>query len=160
VLLTPAEGEPFFPFDDLLSDRARRALTLARNEALRRGHEPAGPEHLLLGLLNERQNVAANILAGFGIGANDVGSALDELPVPEATAALDDVIEWAAAEAQRLGHKTIGTEHLLLGVLREGSRVASVCERLNVDPPSLRAYVLDILAGRPPRKITPEPRRQ
>jgi ATP-dependent Clp protease ATP-binding subunit ClpC len=117
------------------NDRIRDALTLARDEATRLRHEYVGPEHLLLGLAREGEGVASAVVASLGVGWPAVVSALEQHlepgHVPNAgpdlpyTSRAKTVLEYAMASATDLGHAHVGTEHLLLGIAREGESVAA-----------------------------------
>jgi ATP-dependent Clp protease ATP-binding subunit ClpC len=116
------------------SERARRVLTLAQEEAQHFNHTYIGTEHILLGLLREEEGVGAKVLANLGVGLNKARSAVEfiigrgEKPSTGEiglTPRAKRVIELAIDEARHLGHNYIGTEHLLLGLLREGGGVAS-----------------------------------
>ena len=116
------------------SERARRVLTLAQEEAQHFNHTYIGTEHILLGLLREEEGVGAKVLASLGVGLNKARSAVEfiigrgEKPSTSEiglTPRAKRVIELAIDEARHLGHNYIGTEHLLLGLLREGGGVAS-----------------------------------
>ncbi len=116
------------------SERARRVLTLAQEEAQHFNHTYIGTEHILLGLLREDEGVGAKVLANLGVGLNKARSAVEfiigrgEKPGTGEiglTPRAKRIIELAIDEARHLGHNYIGTEHLLLGLLREGGGVAS-----------------------------------
>ncbi|MFN3974755.1 MAG: Clp protease N-terminal domain-containing protein, partial [Dehalococcoidia bacterium] len=139
------------------SERARRVLSLAQEEAMRFNHNYIGTEHLLMGLVRETEGVAARVLANLGVDANKVRSAVEfiigrgERPVsPESiglTPRAKKVIELAVDEARRLGHHYIGTEHLLIGLLREGEGVAAgVLESLGVSLEKVRNETQRILS--------------
>ena len=111
------------------SERARRVLTLAQEEAQHFNHNYIGTEHILLGLVREEEGVAAKVLINLGVGLNRVRSAVEfiigrgEKPSSGQvglTPRAKRVIELAIDEARRLDHNYIGTEHLLLGLLSEG----------------------------------------
>ena len=119
---------------DKFSERARRVLTLAQEEAQRLNHSYIGTEHILLGLVREEEGVAARILVNMGVGLAKMRSAVEyvigpgEKPSVGATGLTSRakrIIELAIDEARQLGHSYIGTEHLLLGLLREGEGVAA-----------------------------------
>ena len=124
------------------SERARRVLTLAQNEAQRFNHNYIGTEHILLGLVGETEGVVARVLKNLGIDLSKVRAAVEfiigrgEKPVHGEiglTPRAKKVIELAVDEARRMNHSYIGTEHLLAGLLREGEGVASgVLESLGV----------------------------
>jgi ATP-dependent Clp protease ATP-binding subunit ClpC len=116
------------------SERARRVLTLAQEEAQNFNHSYIGTEHILLGLLREDEGVGAKVLANLGVSLSKARSAVEfiigrgEKPVTGEiglTPRAKRVIELAIDEARHLGHNYIGTEHLLLGLLREGGGVAA-----------------------------------
>jgi ATP-dependent Clp protease ATP-binding subunit ClpC len=152
------------------TDRARRAGHLAQDEARLLRHDYVGPEHLLLSLLYEEEGVAAKALASLGISREDVRFQVEEIighgqssgvgPIAF-TAAARTAMELSLREALALGHHYIGTEHLLLGLLREGEGegqgqgegegegqgiAAQVLTRLGTDHARVRERVLDLLA--------------
>ena len=141
---------------DKFTERARRVLTLAQEEALRFNHNYIGTEHLLLGLVREGEGVAAKVLSNMGVELNKVRSAVefiigrgDRQVMGEIglTPRAKKVIELAVDEARRLGHHYIGTEHLLLGLVREGEGIAAgVLESLGVSLDKVRAEVTRILS--------------
>ena len=124
---------------DKFTDRARKVLTLAQEEAQRFNHNYIGTEHLLLGLVREGEGVAARVLENMGVELPKVRTAVEfiigrgDRPVVGEiglTPRAKRVIELAIDEARRLGHNYIGTEHLLLGLVREGEGIAAgVLER-------------------------------
>lgn len=144
---------------DRFTERARAVLTLAQEEAQRFNHNYIGPEHLLLGMVREGEGVAAKVLANLGVELSSVREAVEDIldrgetqPVGEIglTPRSKKVIELSVDEARRLGHHYIGTEHLLLGILRQDSGIAAgVLERLGVNLDQARAEVLKILIGSP-----------
>ena len=116
------------------SERARKVLTYAQEEAQHLNHSYIGTEHILLGLLREEEGVAAKVLTNLGAGLNKVRASVEFIigrgEKPSAgetglTPRARRVIELAIDEARYLGHNYIGTEHLLLGLLREGEGIAS-----------------------------------
>ena len=132
------------------SERARRVLSLAQEEALRFNHNYIGTEHILLGLVRETEGVAARVLSNLGIELSKVRSAVEfiigrgEKPVSGENIGLTPrakrVIELAVDEARRMSHHYIGTEHLLIGLMREGEGVAAgVLESLGVTLDKARA---------------------
>ncbi|MCH7484189.1 MAG: ATP-dependent Clp protease ATP-binding subunit [Chloroflexi bacterium] len=143
------------------SERARRVLSLAQEEALRFNHNYIGTEHLLLGLVREGEGVAAKVLANLGVELNKVRSAVEFIIGRGDRAVMGEigltprakkVIELAVDEARRLGHHYIGTEHLLLGLVREGEGIAAgVLESLGVSLDKVRAEVTRILAQSMPQ---------
>ena len=146
---------------DKFTERARRVLTLAQEEAQRFNHNYIGTEHLLLGLVREGDGVAAKVLANLGVELSKVRSAVefiigrgDRAAVGEIglTPRAKKVIELAVDEARRLNHHYIGTEHLLLGLVREGEGIAaSVLESLGVNLERVRAETTRILSQSVPQ---------
>ena len=146
---------------DKFTERARRVLTLAQEEAQRFNHNYIGTEHLLLGLVREGDGVAAKVLANLGVELSKVRSAVefiigrgDRAAVGEIglTPRAKKVIELAVDEARRLNHHYIGTEHLLLGLVREGEGIAaSVLESLGVNLERVRAETTRILSQSMPQ---------
>ncbi len=138
------------------TDRARRVVVLAQEEARLLDHDHIGTEHVLLGLLSEGDGVGARALASFGISVEPVrerlrdmigesarGSVAEHIPF---TPRAKKVLELSLREALQLGHDHIGTEHILLGLLREGGGAAAeVLVELGVDLPSARAAVVTLL---------------
>src|SRR6266545_1740526 len=149
---------------DKFTERARRVLTLAQEEALRFNHNYIGTEHLLLGLVREGEGVAAKVLANLGVELNKVRSAVEFIIGRGDRAVMGEigltprakkVIELAVDEARRLGHHYIGTEHLLLGLVREGEGIAAgVVESLGVSLDKVRAEVTRILSQSMPQGAT------
>ncbi len=141
---------------DKFTERARKVLTLAQEEAQRFNHNYIGTEHLLLGLVREGDGVAAKVLANMGVELNKVRSAVefiigrgDRMVMGEIglTPRAKKVIELAVDEARRLNHHYIGTEHLLLGLVREGEGIAAgVLESLGVSLDKVRAQVIHVLS--------------
>ncbi len=137
------------------SERARRALTYAQEEAQRFNHNYIGTEHILLGLVRETDGVAAKVLMNLDVDLNKVRSAVEFIigrggKTSSAEVGLTPrakkVIELAVDEARRLNHTYVGTEHLLLGLLREGEGVAGgVLESLGVSLDRARAETTRIL---------------
>ncbi len=146
---------------DKFTERARRVLTLAQEEAQRFNHNYIGTEHLLLGLVREGDGVAAKVLANLGVELNKVRSAVefiigrgDRSTMGEIglTPRAKKVIELAVDEARRLNHHYIGTEHLLLGLVREGEGIAAgVLESLGVNLERVRAETTRILSQSVPQ---------
>ena len=134
-----------------LTERSRRAVVLARDEARRLGHDRVGPEHLLLGVLREGRNVAAQSLVSLGITLDRAREVVESVvdrggeSEPEErspTAPLEGVVELARREARRLGHDYTGTEHLLLGLAAEPGGVAErVLFGLGAEPEKIRREV-------------------
>jgi ATP-dependent Clp protease ATP-binding subunit ClpC len=133
------------------SERARRVLTLAQEEAQRFNHANIGPEHILLGIVGESDGVAAKVLVNLGVSLNKVRSAVEFIighgeAGSRAEVGLSPgakrVIELAIDEARYIGHNYIGTEHLLLGLLREGEGIAArVLDSLGVTLEKVRAEI-------------------
>ncbi|TET49058.1 MAG: ATP-dependent Clp protease ATP-binding subunit [Dehalococcoidia bacterium] len=143
------------------SERARRVLTIAQEEARQMNHSYIGTEHVLLGLAREEEGVAAKVLTNLGVSLNKVRSAVEfissrgERPSTGETGLTPRakrVIELAIDEARQLGHNYIGTEHLLLGLLREGEGVAAgVLDSLGVTLERARAATAQVLSQGVPR---------
>jgi Clp amino terminal domain, pathogenicity island component len=135
--------------------RARRAVVLAREEARTLGHDHLGTEHLLLGLLAEGQGVAAQALQQAGISLDAARAEIMEITdcgrdIPKGhipfTLRAKKVLELALREAFHLNHHFLGTEHILLGLIREGQGVgAQVLVKLGANLRDLRASVLALL---------------
>src|SRR3989449_462419 len=140
---------------DKVTDRARTSLKLAQEEAQRFNHNYIGTEHLLLGLVREGEGVAAKVLGNLGVELNKVRSAVEFIiGRGDRTVAGDigltprakKVIELSVDEARRLNHHYIGTEHLLLGLVREGEGIAAgVLESLGVSLDKVRSQVIYVL---------------
>ena len=141
---------------DRLTERARRVLGLAEEEARSMNHNYVGTEHLLLALVGEGEGVAAKALGNLGVEVEKVRTAIEfiigrgEHPVTDKiglTPRAKKVIGLAADEARRLGHHYIGTEHLLLSLVDDGEGVgAGILEGLGVTPEAARAEVTRALA--------------
>jgi ATP-dependent Clp protease ATP-binding subunit ClpC len=141
------------------SERARRVLSLANEEAQRFNHNYIATEHILLGLVRETDGVAAKVLSNLGVERNKVRSAVEFIIGRGERAATGEkgltprtkkVVELAVDEARRLNHHYIGTEHLLIGLLREGEGVAAgVLESLQVNLDKVRAETSRILTQSP-----------
>jgi ATP-dependent Clp protease ATP-binding subunit ClpC len=137
------------------TERACRVLSLAQEEAQRFNHNYIGTEHLLLGLVCENDGVAAKVLANLGVELNKVRSTVEFIIGRGDQTMLGDigltprskrVIELAADEARLLGHRYIGTEHLLLGLVRKGEGItAGVLESLGVTLERVRAETIRVL---------------
>ena len=141
------------------SERARRVLSLANEEAQRFNHNYIGTEHILLGLVRETDGVAAKVLSNLGVELDKVRSAVEFIigrgekttsGEKGLTPRTKKVVELAVDEARRLNHNFIGTEHLLIGLLREGEGVAAgVLESLQVNLDKVRAETSRILTQSP-----------
>lgn len=139
------------------TDRARRVIVLAQEEARGLKHNYIGTEHLLLGLIHEGDGVAAKAMEMSGLNLEEVRGAVIELigegekPVEghiPFTPRAKRVFELSFREALQLGHNYIGTEHLLLGLLKEGDGVAAqVLHKLGADPSKIRKNVMQLLQG-------------
>ena len=133
--------------------RAQQVLTLARKEAERFNHNYVGPEHLLLGLIKLGEGVAVNVLQKMGVdleivrmevekhvGSHPETNMIGNIPY---TPRVKKVLALAGKEAKALNHSYVGTEHILLGLLREGEGVAArVLKSLEVDPARTRNEIL------------------
>jgi hypothetical protein len=141
------------------TDRARRVLVLAQEEARFLEHNFIGTEHLLLGLVREGDGVAARALDELGIGLDDVRQRVKETigpagspttSSPPFTPRAKKVLELSLREALQLQHNYIGTEHILLGLVREGEGVAAqVLVSLGADLSRTRQKVIDLLGTDP-----------
>src|SRR5258708_2865507 len=141
---------------DTFTERARKVLSLAQEEAQRFQHNYIGTEHLLLGLVREGEGVAAKILSNLGVELTKVRSAVefivgrgDRIVLGESglTPRAKKVIELAVDEARRLNHHYIGTEHLLLGLVREGEGIAAgVLQSLGVNLEKVRTQTIQVLS--------------
>jgi ATP-dependent Clp protease ATP-binding subunit ClpA len=139
------------PFDRF-NDRAKRVLALAQDEAIRFNHNYIGVEHLLLGLVREGEGVAARVLNSMGVDMSRVRNAVEAmLGRGDSTTSPSEitlsprtkkVVELAIDESRKLGHGAVGTEHLLLGILREGGSLATgVLQSLGVELEKVRLNV-------------------
>ncbi|WP_312796314.1 ATP-dependent Clp protease ATP-binding subunit [Kocuria sp.] len=139
------------------TDRARRVVVLAQEEARMLNHNYIGTEHLLLGLIHEGEGVAAKALESMGITLSAAREQVQDIigPGQQApsghipfTPRAKKVLEHSLREALQLGHNYIGTEHILLGIIRAGEGVASqVLVKLGADPGKVRATVLELISG-------------
>ena len=139
------------------TDRARRVIVLAQEEARALNHNYMGTEHILLGLIKEGEGVAAKALESMGINLEDVRREVEEIighgsqPVTghiPFTPRAKKVLELSLREGLQMGHKYIGTEFLLLGLIREGEGVAAqVLIKLGADLPRVRQQVIQLLSG-------------
>src|SRR5579863_8245457 len=139
------------------TDRARRVVVLAQEEARMLNHNYIGTEHILLGLIHEGEGVAAKALESLGISLEAVRQQVEEIigqgqqaPTgsPPFTPRAKKVLELSLREALQLGHKYIGTEHMLLGLVREGEGVAAqVLISLGADLAKVRQQVIQLLSG-------------
>ncbi|MFD4461137.1 ATP-dependent Clp protease ATP-binding subunit [Nocardia sp. NPDC058480] len=139
------------------TDRARRVVVLAQEEARMLNHNYIGTEHILLGLIHEGEGVAAKSLESLGISLEGVRSQVEEIigqgqQAPSGhipfTPRAKKVLELSLREALQLGHNYIGTEHILLGLIREGEGVAAqVLVKLGADLNRVRQQVIQLLSG-------------
>ena len=154
---------------DRFTQRARRVLSLAQQEAERMRHSYIGTEHLLLGLILEEGGVAGRVLRELGLEAGRVQEIVERLTgygqahgaKLELTPGTQQVLEYAIDEARKMGHHYIGTEHLLLGLVRQGEGVAmDVLRKLGVTSEQIRRQTRRVLQesspGTPQRQQPPE----
>ncbi len=145
---------------DKFTERVRKVIYLAREEAARLQHDYIGTEHLLLGVIREGEGIAATVLNNLGLDLdrirqeveNMVSAAGGTMTIGEIpfTPRAKRVLELAVEEARSLGHNYVGTEHLLLGLIREGEGVAAkVLLELGVDRKRVREETLKLLGGTP-----------
>ncbi|MEV5652675.1 ATP-dependent Clp protease ATP-binding subunit [Nocardia sp. NPDC052254] len=149
------------------TDRARRVVVLAQEEARMLNHNYIGTEHILLGLIHEGEGVAAKSLESLGISLEGVRSQVEEIigqgqQAPSGhipfTPRAKKVLELSLREALQLGHNYIGTEHILLGLIREGEGVAAqVLVKLGADLNRVRQQVIQLLSGYQGSKESVEP---
>lgn len=146
------------------TDRARRVLELAQEEASAYNHGFVGTEHILLGLISEGEGVAAKALESLGVSLEAVRAKVEQTigiaeraprGSPLFTPRAKKVLELSLREALQLGHSYIGTEHILLGLVREGEGTASrILIGLGAEPGAVRIRVIDTMSGHIPN---PEP---
>ncbi|MFL6171348.1 MAG: Clp protease N-terminal domain-containing protein, partial [Marmoricola sp.] len=139
------------------TDRARRVVVLAQEEARMLSHNYIGTEHILLGLIHEGDGIAAKALESLGISLEGVRAQVEEIigqgqQAPSGhipfTPRAKKVLELSLREALQLGHNYIGTEHILLGLIREGEGVAAqVLQKLGADLNRVRQQVIQLLSG-------------
>src|SRR4051794_27677542 len=148
------------------TERAQRVILIAQEEAKRLNHDYVGTEHILLGLIALGEGVAAQVLANLGVdlrrvrteiekivGTGDNVMLLGEIPF---TPRAKKVLELAVEEAQNMGHNYVGTEHLLLGLIREEEGVAArVLENLGVRLDVVREEVISLLGEGQPHQAQP-----
>jgi len=152
---------------DRFTERARKVIILAKEEAKRFNHDYIGTEHILLGLIKEGESVAAAVLQNLGLSLDTIRLEVEKLvqfgpstivsgDIPF-TPKAKKVIELAMDEARRLGHNYIGTEHLLLGLIKEGEGVAShVLMNVGLDLNKVRAEVIKLLGSSSSGSQTPQ----
>jgi len=140
------------------TERARKVILLAKEDAKRFNHDYIGTEHILLGLVREGEGVAAAVLASFGLTSDKIRIEVEKLVQPGPSTVISGdlpftpkakkVMELATEEARALGHNYIGTEHLLLGLIREGEGVASqVLMNLGMELERVREEVMNLLGS-------------
>jgi ATP-dependent Clp protease ATP-binding subunit ClpC len=140
------------------TDRARTVMAFASIEARRLGHEYVGTEHMLLGLVREETGVAAHVLKGLGVGPEAMRKEIERITmagsaeIPPSNSSLPltprakSTLEYAVEEARALGHSYVGTEHQLLGLLREEVGIAAqVLMNLGINLNQVRAEVVQIV---------------
>jgi ATP-dependent Clp protease ATP-binding subunit ClpC len=143
---------------DRFTDRARKVMNLAKSEAQRLNHEYIGTEHILLGLVQEGSGVAANVLRNMGIDLKRIRAEIEKLVKGSSTMVpmgnlpftprAKKVLELSLEEASQLGHNYIGTEHLLLGLIKESEGIAArVLTNLGVKLEQVREEVLEFLGA-------------
>ncbi len=150
--------------------KAKQALTLAEQSAHELGHNYIGSEHLLLGLLKTKDCMASKLIGEFGVTAEQVEDCISRLigtasPTGGAVAGLTPrtkrILELSAAEANRLGHNFIGTEHILLAMIREGESVAiQILSDLNVDLQKLFSSLAETVQTNPTAKTDSQPHKK
>lgn len=138
------------------TERAQKVLALSQEEAGRLGHHNIGTEHILLGLVREGEGIAAKALIGLGLSLEKIQNEVEALigrsqaqtGTPAYTPRAKKVIELSMDEARKLGHTYVGTEHILLGLIREGEGVAArVLNNLGVSLNKARQQVLQLLGS-------------
>ncbi|SFF01142.1 ATP-dependent protease ATP-binding subunit ClpC [Alteribacillus iranensis] len=138
------------------TERAQKVLALAQEEAIRLGHNNIGTEHILLGLIREGEGIAAKALQALNLGSEQIqkevealiGSSQEGSKTIHYTPRAKKVIELSMDEARKLGHSYVGTEHILLGLIREGEGVAArVLNNLGVSLNKARQQVLQLLGN-------------
>ncbi|MBB5325920.1 ATP-dependent Clp protease ATP-binding subunit ClpC [Anoxybacillus tepidamans] len=138
------------------TERAQKVLALAQEEAVRLGHNNIGTEHILLGLIREGEGIAAKALMALGLGPEKIQKEVEALigrghessQTIHYTPRAKKVIELSMDEARKLGHSYVGTEHILLGLIREGEGVAArVLNNLGVSLNKARQQVLQLLGS-------------
>ena len=148
------------------TQRARRVLSLAHEEAERLHHNFIGTEHLLLGLIREEGGVAGRVMRELGLDAARVNDMVERLSGQgrhsggriELAPSTEQVLQHAIEEARRMGHHYIGTEHLLLGLVRDEQGVAiDVLRRMGVTPEQVRRQTRRILQENPARRLSAAP---
>lgn len=150
------------------TDRARKAMQLAAKESMRFNHGYVGPEHILLGLVREGTGVAANVLKNLRISLRKIRREILEIAQSSPdfvtgelshTPQAKKVFDYAMDESRNLYHNYVGTEHILLGFLREQEGgAANLLERLGLEPELVREAVLSALKyGKPQLRVAAQP---
>ena len=153
------------------TERVRRVLSLARDDAMRRRHEYVGTEHILSGLIAEGEGLAIAALGELNVDLKRVSQRMDELvkfgkeaplgPDLPYTSRAKKVLELSMTEARELGHTYVGTEHLLLGLLREERGIgAQVLQDEGAKLVPLRAHIVKLLGNNPARNVSGEAKRK
>jgi predicted nucleotide-binding protein len=136
------------------TQRARRVLSVAHQEAERARNHQIGPEHLLLGLMDEEGGVAGRVLRELGLTADGLHKTIRQVTVPasnfdpnrvELATETQKILEFSVDEARRLGHHYIGTEHILLGLVREEGVAVEVLRRLDITTGHIRRQTRRVL---------------
>jgi DNA repair exonuclease SbcCD ATPase subunit len=164
ILLSSARRRAMF---ERFTDRARRVVSRAQEEARMLNHDYIGTEHILLGLIHEGEGVGAKALESLGVSLDAVRQQVEEIigqgqQAPSGhipfTPRAKKVLELSLREALQLGHNYIGTEHILLGLIREGDGVAAqVLVKLGADWNRVRQQVIQLLHGHPAEEPGPDP---
>jgi ATP-dependent Clp protease ATP-binding subunit ClpA len=154
-----------YPFERF-TERAKKVLSMAQEESVKADQSYIGTEHLLVGLLRERDGLAAKVLDTLGVSIDDARQRIESLLVRGQsvvaqqiipTARVKKVIELSFEEARRMGHEFVGTEHLLLGILIEGEGVAAhVLQEVGVGLEGARAETERLLSS---GEVEPRPRK-
>jgi hypothetical protein len=162
-------GGPLSSWPDRVTDTVRAAMVVAQEESRYLGHNYVGNEHLLLGLLAQTDGIAADVLSGLGVTRQAIVSRTRDVhgagsprhwEALGVTPRLKRALELARAEARRLGHECVGTEHLLLGIARLDEGVgARLLRELGAPPARVREEIAARL-GIDPSQLTPPPRRR
>lgn len=159
------------PAFNRFTERARKVILLAKEEARKLNHDYIGTEHILLGLISEGEGVAAAVLTTLGLDFEEIRSEVENLVQPSPgknmgaeipfTPRAKKAIELSMDEARNLGHNYIGTEHLLLGLIREGDGVASqVLLNLGLDLKNVREEILNLLGSGVPGYASSQSRKK
>ncbi len=158
----PKRRRAFYPFNRFTS-RAKKILTMAEQQAEASGQSYIGDEHLLLALMKEGQGLAAVVLRGFGLDVEKLAAEIDDVRTRKKPGVIErigaptshtkKVIEFAFEEAHRMKHDHVGTEHLLLGLVREPDTVsATALANLGVTPDRVKGDVERLLAQSQPEQ--------